>query len=126
MAAEKSVAQEDTRGADLVQALGSKYSAEILGATGEPRSAQELSNRLEVPIATCYRRIEDLTEVGLLELEESVLSDDNRQVEVYRRGVDELTVGFGDENFEVEMIERTRAKTSSTTPSGRSPSPESL
>jgi predicted transcriptional regulator len=101
---------ENARDADLVRTLGSKYSAEILGATSEPRSAQELSNRLDVPIATCYRRIEELTEVGLLELEDSVLSDDHRRVDVYRRGVDELTVVFGDDDFDVEVAERTSVK----------------
>mgnify|MGYP002763529041 CR=1 FL=1 len=110
MAAEESGTREDARGADLVRTLGNKYSVEILGATGEPRSAQELSNLLDVPIATCYRRIEELTDVGLLELEDSVLSDDHRRVDVYRRGVDELTVVFGDEDFEVDVKERTRVK----------------
>ena len=102
--------QEEASDADLVRTLGSKYSAEILGATAEPRSAQELSNRLGVPIATCYRRIEELTDAGLLELEDSVLSDDHRRVDVYRRGVDELTVVFGDGQFEVEVEKRTRVK----------------
>jgi predicted transcriptional regulator len=110
MGAEGPGEREDTRDADLVRTLGSKYSAEILGATSEPRSAQELSNRLDVPIATCYRRIEELTEVGLLELEDSVLSDDHRRVDVYRRGVDELTVVFGDDDFDVDVEERTSVK----------------
>jgi predicted transcriptional regulator len=110
MAAEESGTREEVTGADLVRTLGSKYSAEILGATSEPRSAQELSNLLDVPIATCYRRIEELTEAGLLELEDSVLSDDHRRVDVYRRGVDELTVVFGDDDFEVEVEERTHVK----------------
>jgi DNA-binding Lrp family transcriptional regulator len=110
MGAEAPGEENEADDADLVRTLGSKYSAEILGATGEPRSAQELSNRLGVPIATCYRRIEELTEAGLLELEDSVLSDDHRRVDVYRRGVDELTVVFGDGQFEVEVEKRTRVK----------------
>lgn len=110
MGAEGPGEREDARDADLVRTLGSKYSAEILGATNEPRSAQELSELLDVPIATCYRRIEELTEVGLLELEDSVLSDDHRRVDVYRRGVDELTVVFGDGEFDVDVEERTSVK----------------
>lgn len=110
MVAEGPGEREDARDADLVRTLGSKYSVEILGATSEPRSAQELSERLDVPIATCYRRIEELTEAGLLELEDSVLSDDHRRVDVYRRGVDELTVVFGDGEFDVDVEERTRVK----------------
>lgn len=96
--------------AELVRTLGSKYSAEILSATNEPRSAQELSERLDIPIATCYRRIEDLTDAGLLSREESVLSDGHRQVDVYRRQVDELTVSFGDASYGVVVEERSQVK----------------
>jgi len=96
--------------AELVRTLGSKYSAEILGATDEPRSAQELSERLDIPIATCYRRIEDLTDAGLLSLEDSVLSEERRRVDVYRREVNELTVSLGEASYSVAVEERTQVK----------------
>jgi len=79
---------------DLLQTLGNKYSAEILEATDEPRSAQELSDELEIPIATCYRRIDELTEHDLLELHDNILSDDRRRIKVYRRNVEEIRVDF--------------------------------
>ncbi len=100
----------DVDGAELVRTLGSKYSAEILGATGEPKSAQELSDRLGVPIATCYRRIEELSDADLLELEDSVLSEERRRVDVYRREVESVTVSFGEDGFGLEVEERTRVK----------------
>jgi len=91
---------------DLLQTLGNKYSAEILDATDEPRSAQELSDELEIPIATCYRRIDELTEHDLLELHDNVLSDDRRRIKVYRRNVDEVHINFEDE-LTVDIEERT-------------------
>ena len=96
--------------AELVRTLGSKYSAEILGATTEARSAQELSDRLDIPIATCYRRIEELTESSLLRLEDSVLSDERRRVDVYEREVEEVTVSFGEGTFSVAVEERSQVK----------------
>jgi predicted ArsR family transcriptional regulator len=92
--------------ADLLQTLGNKYSAEILDATDEPRSAQELSDELEIPIATCYRRIDELTEHNLLELHDNILSDDRRRIKVYRRNVDEICVDF-EEEMAVDVEERT-------------------
>ena len=82
---------------DLLQTLGNKYSAEILDATDEPRSAQELSDELEIPIATCYRRIDELTEYDLLELHDNILSDDRRRIKVYRRNVESVRIDFGEE-----------------------------
>ena len=94
----------------VVRTIGGKYSAEILGATGEARSAQELSDLLDIPIATCYRRIEELSDSGLLQFEDSVLSAERRRVDVYRRDVDEVAVVFGDEGFDVEAERRTEIK----------------
>lgn len=90
---------------DLLQTLGNKYSAEILDATDEPRSAQELSEELGIPIATCYRRIDELTEHDLLELHDNILSDDRRRIKVYRRNVDAVRVEF-DEALTVDIEER--------------------
>ncbi|MDS0261587.1 helix-turn-helix domain-containing protein [Haloarcula sp. S1CR25-12] len=91
--------------AELLQTLGNKYSAEILDATDEPISAQDLSDELEIPIATCYRRIDELTEHDLLELHDNILSDDRRRIKVYRRNVDEVRVDF-DEGLSVQVEER--------------------
>jgi predicted transcriptional regulator len=91
--------------ADILQTLGNKYSAEILDATDEPISAQELSDELGIPIATCYRRIDELTEHDLLELHDNILSDDRRRIKVYRRSVDEVRVDF-EEELTVHVEER--------------------
>jgi len=90
---------------DVLRTLGNKYSAEILEATEEPRSAQELSDELDIPIATCYRRIDELTDHGLLELHDNVLSEDRRRIKVYRRNVEGVRVAFGDE-LAIDVEER--------------------
>jgi predicted ArsR family transcriptional regulator len=92
--------------AELLQTLGNKYSAEILDATDEPRSAQELSDELEIPIATCYRRIDELTEHDLLELHDNILSDDRRRIKVYRRNVDSIRVEFDEDQLSVDIEDR--------------------
>ncbi|WP_436923746.1 ArsR/SmtB family transcription factor [Halosimplex amylolyticum] len=91
--------------AEILQTLGNKYSAEILDATDEPQSAQELSDELGIPIATCYRRIDELTEHDLLELHDNILSDDRRRIKVYRRNVDTVHIDF-DESLTVDIEER--------------------
>jgi predicted ArsR family transcriptional regulator len=90
---------------DILQTLGNKYSAEILDASDEPISAQDLSDELGIPIATCYRRIDELTEHDLLELHDNILSDDRRRIKVYRRNVDEVRVDF-DGELTVHIEER--------------------
>lgn len=96
--------------ASLLSALGSKYSAEILCAAGTPKSAQSLSEDVEIPIATCYRRISELVEAGLLECEGRRLSDEGRRTHIYRRTVDELEVDFSRNGPKLSQTRRTEAK----------------
>lgn len=95
---------------EILLALGNEYNAMILGATDEPRSAQDLSNELDIPIATCYRRIEELTDTDLLEHQGRILSEDRRRVSVYRRSVDRVVVDFADESYAVTVDDRANVK----------------
>lgn len=95
---------------DLLEALGNKYSAEILCAAQSPASAQELSDEMGIPIATCYRRIEELEDAGLLECEGRQLSDEGRRTNVYRRTLDELAVDFSETVPSFSCKERSEAK----------------
>ena len=96
-------------GEDLITVLGNKYNTDILSATGEAMSAQDLSEQLDVPIATCYRRINELEEAELLELHDRPLSDEHRRVKVYRRRVDGIEVDFRD-GVTIEVEERSAVK----------------
>ncbi len=49
---------------ELVEALGATYSIDILDAAGTPTSVSELSDSLEIPPATCYRRVNHLASAG--------------------------------------------------------------
>ncbi|MDS0298529.1 helix-turn-helix domain-containing protein [Halogeometricum sp. S1BR25-6] len=91
-------------------ALGNEYNPDILRAADEPHSAQEFSNMLDIPIATCYRRIEELTAAGLLELHDRVLSDEHRRTNVYRREVDEIVIEFDGQECNVQVTERPEVK----------------
>jgi predicted ArsR family transcriptional regulator len=95
--------------AEVLRTLGNKYSAEILDATDEPMSAQNLSEELSIPIATCYRRIDELTEHDLLDLHDNVLSDDRRRIKVYRRNVEKVDIDFSGE-FDVSIEEHSQVR----------------
>lgn len=103
----ESVSDEETSTdpESLLDALGGRYSVAILEAADDPVSAQQLSDEMDVPIATCYRRIEDLVEAGLLRSEGRELSEQGRRTNVYRRTVDEVTVDFADPSVSPPIVE---------------------
>lgn len=89
----------------VVEVLGNKYSTEILVATHEPLSAREISEKFDIPKATAYRRIEELTDVGLLKKEGRVLTEEDQRSNVYRRTVSELKLEFDDGDVSLETRE---------------------
>lgn len=96
---------------DALAVLGRKYSIDILSAAESARSAQELSEEVEVPIATCYRRIEELVDAGLMKPEGRQMSEKGRRTTVYRRTVDELSVDFTEDAPGLDAKRRSEAKT---------------
>jgi predicted ArsR family transcriptional regulator len=94
---------------ELIEVLGNKYNTDILSATTEPKSAQDLSEELDVPIATCYRRIEELTDTDLLSLHDRPLSDEHRRIKVYRRNVDQIEINF-ENGVSINVSERSAVK----------------
>lgn len=99
----------DMAGKETIRVLGEKYNSDILAETDEPKSAQELSEELDVPIATCYRRIENLEEANLLELFDRPLSEEHRRVNVYRRSVDGIEITFR-QGLDVQLDERSAVR----------------
>lgn len=66
----------------------------ILEATSdEPLTAGEIMDRCDVPRSTTYRKLEQLTEAGLLN-ERIRLSPDGKHASEYRRTVDDVTISL--------------------------------
>ncbi|WP_248515745.1 ArsR/SmtB family transcription factor [Salinarchaeum laminariae] len=86
-------------------ALGGKYAARILSAADRPVSAQELSDELAIPIATCYRRIEELEAAGLLVCEGQQTSKRGRRTSVYRRTIDGADLGLDGDGATLDLEE---------------------
>lgn len=80
----------------------------LLEATAEePLTAGELTDRCDIPRSTTYRKVEQLTEAGLLE-ERVRLSVDGKHASEYRRTFDDVTVSLGEtEGITVGLSEAT-------------------
>ncbi|WP_302083024.1 winged helix-turn-helix domain-containing protein [Salinibaculum rarum] len=98
---------------EILESLGDKYSLQILEAADTPINAADIHEKYDIPIATCYRRIDDLVEQGLLEEYDSELNSNRRRATTYKRTIDEITVNFSDDNTTVELEEHTPDNTPS-------------
>lgn len=88
---------------ELLEVLGTKYNPEILAVANDPCSAKYLSRTLDIPMATVYRRLDELEEAGLMSLTDRVLSEEHRRTKVYEREVDRVTVEFLDHHYDLDV-----------------------
>ena len=92
----------------LLRALEDGDCRTILEATGEEAlSATELSERYDLPTSTVYRKLERLTDAGLIE-ERIRIHRTGRHVSEYVRCVGDVRFSVGDGEAELEVIRRER------------------
>src|SRR5438132_11099588 len=69
---------------DVSRLLTDEYAERILVATQSiSRSVQEISDKYDIPIAACYRKIHELEEAGLLHVAESVTTPKGKRMKLY-------------------------------------------
>ncbi len=79
--------------ASILKMVGDDYARSIIIATiARPRSAAELSSMLKIPIATVYRKINELQRMGLLVREKSRFTEKSKLVDLYRSTVKSINV----------------------------------
>lgn len=94
---------------DVLDALDDEDCRSIVKALEEPMTASEISDASGVPLSTCYRKIELLTEASLL-AEGVEVRPDGQHASRYAIDFDEVVVALDDEReFEVEIAHRARA-----------------
>src|SRR5437879_10401381 len=70
---------------DVSRWLTDEYAERILVATQRiPRSVQEISDKYDIPIAACYRKIHELEEAGFLNVAEIVTTPKGKTMKLYR------------------------------------------
>jgi len=70
---------------DISRLLTDEYAERILVATqAQPRSVQEISDRYDIPIAACYRKIHELEEAGFLKCARVVTTPKGKAMKLYQ------------------------------------------
>ena len=69
---------------DISRLLTDEYSERILVATQvQPKSVQEISDKFDIPIAACYRKIHELEGAGFLRCAEIVTTPKGKTMKLY-------------------------------------------
>jgi DNA-binding Lrp family transcriptional regulator len=90
---------------DLVRMLSDEYSRKIVqSAMAQARSVEDFSRESRIPLSTCYRRVRDLVNDGILIVEKIVITPDGKKYELFRSVYQAIRVDFADGNLTVDVI----------------------
>lgn len=88
----------------IAEILGADYTITILRVIHEPKSAQEISEKVAIPIATVYRRVKELTDIGFLKK----LEYEKDRPSKYRRKKNRVCFTFEKNAVGVDLRNQTR------------------
>ncbi len=84
--------------------LTDEYAERILVATHDrPKSVQEVSDKNDIPIAACYRKVHELEGVGLLQCTEIVTTPKGKTMKLYRSQLKTATLTYEAGTFKVRL-----------------------
>jgi DNA-binding transcriptional ArsR family regulator len=87
----------------LLDALDDADAREIVRTIEESATANEVSERCDIPLSTTYRKLDLLTEAGLLE-EGTEIRSDGHHTTTYSVAFEEVRIGLTDaQEFAVEI-----------------------
>ena len=89
---------------DVSRLLTDEYAERILVATqSTSRSVQEISDKYDIPIAACYRKIHELEEAGFLNVAEIVTTPKGKTMKLYRSLLKSAQLVYEDGIFRVKF-----------------------
>ena len=79
----------------VIEALADSESRAILFSIVEKgNTAAELSDKLKIPLSSVYKKLSDLEELTLIEIEKWMLSDKGRKYKVYRSRIKQAEISI--------------------------------
>ena len=79
----------------VIEALADSESRAILfSIIRKGNTASELSDKLKIPLSSVYKKLSDLEELTLIEIEKWMISDKGRKYKVYRSRIRQANISI--------------------------------
>lgn len=95
---------EEERGDSIVRAMSDKYARRIVSYTSyDAKSIEEISRENEIPMSTCYRRVNELTKSGLMRVDRIVITAQGKKSRRYKSELREATITLISDRLSVNV-----------------------
>jgi DNA-binding Lrp family transcriptional regulator len=89
----------------MIQALSDGYSRRILlSAIPKAKSVEDLSKENDIPLSTCYRRVNEMTQQGIMIVEKITITPDGKKYEMVRSAFKSVKISFDQGELAIDAI----------------------
>ena len=87
----------------LARIMADEYSRRILlSGASRAKTVEDFSREDNIPLSTCYRRVNEMHKEGILVVERIVISPEGKKSELYRSGFRGVTIRMADGEMAIE------------------------
>jgi predicted transcriptional regulator len=101
----KMLVSDDVKAVEVVKALSDEYSRRIvLSIISRCLPIEEISKEQHIPISTCYRRIHELQNYGIVKVDKTVIQADGKKFVCYRSSFKNATISLESGELKVDVV----------------------
>ena len=120
---------DESRAIEVVRALSDEYSRKImLSIIENSLPIEEISKEQNIPISTCYRRIHEMLQFGVIRPDRTIIREDGKKYVCYKSAIKNVTIQMDGGEIKVDVVvnKDPSEKLGSMWSNLKSPSPVSL
>jgi len=96
---------DQNKAVEVVKVLADEYSRKIvLSIMTNSLPIEEISKEQHIPVSTCYRRIHEMLEYGIVRPDRTIIQDDGKKFVCYKASFKNATIQLESGELKVDLI----------------------
>ena len=90
---------------EVVKVLSDEYSRRIiLSIITNSLPMEQISRSENIPISTCYRRLHEMQEFGIIKADKTIIRDDGKKYVCYKSAIKNVSILFEGGELKVDVV----------------------
>ena len=95
--------KDQSKEAAILKVVSDEYMRKIIvSARSVEKSIDEISQENAIPISTCYRRVHELVNMGILREQRTILTNEGKKYQTYKSALREAMINFSNQGISIE------------------------
>jgi DNA-binding Lrp family transcriptional regulator len=96
---------DDGKAIEVVKVLSDEYSRKILLCIiNNSLPIEEISKLENIPVSTCYRRVHEMLQFGIIKPERTIIREDGKKYVCYRSAIKNATIQLESGEVKVDVV----------------------